>query len=214
MRHATLAVALLLSVGAATAVAQEHEGQGAHEAAEHDAGHHVAHPSDVYEPIEFWGAVVNFGLLIVVLVALGKKPMASFLSSRRRAVEEGLAEAQRMKSQAEAKHKEYSERLEQLDREIAEIKREMVKAGEAERDRIVADAEAKAARMRRETSFLIEQQMKQLRVDLTREAVEAACEAADAVLREQTGSADQQRLAQDYLERLRLKAGRDTGGAA
>ena len=39
---------------------------------------------------------------------------------------------------------------------------EMIKAGEAERDRIVAQAEEKAARMRKDTNFLIEQQIKQL----------------------------------------------------
>ena len=47
------------------------------------------------------------------------------------------------------------------------------------RDRIVAEAEARATRMRDDTRFVIEQQMKQLRADLTREAIEAAVNAAE-----------------------------------
>ncbi len=190
--------------------AQAHaEGEG------HEPGaHHEVHIEEVWAPIEFWGAIVNFTLLIVVFVMLGRKPVATYLSSRKQNIEEGLAEAQRMKAQAEAKYEEYSGRLEQLDSEIEEIRAEMVKAGEAERDRIVAEAEAKSARVRRETDFLIEQQIKQLKVDLTQEAVEAAVTAAEQVLRETTNPADQQRLAQTYLERIKTKASEQSGGQA
>ncbi|MCZ7682689.1 MAG: hypothetical protein M5U28_29400 [Sandaracinaceae bacterium] len=78
----------------------------------------------------------------------------------------------------------------------------MIQAGEAERDRIIAEAEARAARMRKDAQFVIDQQMKQLRTDLTREAIEAAIAAAGAVLAQQTGAADQQRLADEYLGKL------------
>ena len=45
-------------------------------------------------------------------------------------------------------------RLEKLDQEMVEIRGDMIKAGEAERDRIVAQAEEKAARMRKDAGFL------------------------------------------------------------
>ena len=168
---------------------------------EHGAHGHVG-CAEVASSVEFWGSVVNFTLLMVILVLMGRKPLGTFLVSRRRAIEEGLAEATRLHETAKKKYDEYQNRLEKLDREIAAIRKEMVAAGEAERDRIVAEAEAKAARMRREAEFLIEQQVKQLRVDLTREAVDAAVNAAESVLRETMSNDDQQRLAQQYLERL------------
>lgn len=177
----------------------------AHEDVEHGAHGHVT-LGTVFSSIEFWGAVVNFGLLVFVLVLLGRKPLGNFLVGRRKGIEEGLAEAARLREAAQKRYEEYTDRLEKLDREIAEIRKEMIAAGEAERDRIVADAEAKAARMRREAEFLIEQQMKQLRVDLTREAVDAAVTAAEEVLRKGTSAGDQQRLAQQYVERLAEEA--------
>jgi F-type H+-transporting ATPase subunit b len=78
----------------------------------------------------------------------------------------------------------------------------MVKAGEAERDRIVAEAEKKASRLRKDAEFVIAQRFKQLREDLTKEAVESAVVAAEAVLREKATPADQTRLADGYLTRL------------
>jgi F-type H+-transporting ATPase subunit b len=85
---------------------------------------------------------------------------------------------------------------------MAQIRHDMVKAGEAERDRIVAQAEEKAARMRKDTSFLIEQQIKQLRKELTQQAANAAVLAAQELLQEKTTASDQDQLAEAYLNRL------------
>ena len=71
-----------------------------------------------------------------------------------------------------------------------------------EGDRIVAEAEEKAARMRKDTSFLIEQQIKQLRKDLTRQAASAAVVAAEELLQKSTTESDQDQLAESYLNRL------------
>lgn len=157
----------------------------------------------IFSSVEFWGSIVNFSLLVFILVYFGRKPVKSFLVERRRLVEEDLVEAQRLKDEAERKYEEYSGRLEKLDQELEALRKEMIKAGEEERDRIVAEAEAKAARIRRDTQFLIDQQMKQLRVDLTREAVDAAVQAAEKALTDKVTSHDQERLASDYLARLR-----------
>jgi F-type H+-transporting ATPase subunit b len=118
-----------------------------------------------------------------------------------------LNEAARLRAEAEAKHKEYSERMAHLDQELAQIKREMIAAGEKERDRIVAEAEEKASRMRKEAEFIVEQQVKQLREDLKRETSESAVEAAEALLVKATTSFDQTRLAQEYLAALQKNGG-------
>jgi F-type H+-transporting ATPase subunit b len=121
-----------------------------------------------------------------------------------------------MKAAAEAKYNEYQKRLANLDAELAQIKSEIIASGEAERERIIAEAERKSARIRRETEFLIEQQLKQLRADLTRESVEAAMTAAEKLLRERTTDDDQQRLARAYTSKLAPAAARPggQGGAA
>jgi F-type H+-transporting ATPase subunit b len=150
---------------------------------------------------------VNFFVLISLFIYLFRDKLNAFLKERRAAIEVELNEAARLRAEAEAKHKEYSERMAHLDQELAQIKREMIAAGEKERDRIVAEAEEKASRMRKEAEFIVEQQVKQLREDLKRETSESAVEAAEALLVKATTSFDQTRLAQEYLAALQKNGG-------
>lgn len=143
--------------------------------------------------------VFNFLVFAGILVLLFRKPLKQYLTSRHRDVVDGLEESARIKEAAERKHAEYTERLAHLDDELESLRKEMIQAGEAERDRIIAEAETRAARMRRDAQFLIDQQMKQLEADLTREAIEAAVKSAEQLLTGQTSAADQERLAKSYL---------------
>lgn len=172
--------------------------EGAEHAAEH--GEHGEHGG--FSFMALLPSLVNFGILVALFIWLFRESVGKALKARRAEVEQALTEAARLKAEAEAKHKEYSERMARLDQELAQIRKDMISAGEKERDRIVADAEQKAARMRREAEFLIEQQVKQLRSDLTRETVEAAVAAAEQLLVKATTSFDQQRIAQEYLAAL------------
>lgn len=217
MRRFLIGLALgtaLLLVPAATAVAQDH-GAGHGESAEnHDSlGTRVV---NVVGTTEFKGALFNFLLLIAILVYGGNKVLPGFLASRKKEIQDGLEEAARLKAAAEAKFEEYSSRLEKLDQELDQIRKDMAKAGAKERDRIVAEAESKAARLRKDTEFIIDQQMKTIRDELTHIAVTAAIESAREVLSKETSAADQQRLATSYLDRLkhRIDDGIDVQGGA
>jgi F-type H+-transporting ATPase subunit b len=179
------------------AFAQEHA-----EDVEHATEHHGP---DVTMLI---ASFVNFFVLISVFIYLFRDKVTASLKERRAAIENELNEAQRLRKEAEAKHKEYSDRLAKLDQELEQIKRDMIAAGTKERDRIVAEAEEKAARMRKESEFIIEQ-LKQLREEITREASEGAVAAAEQLLLKATTSFDQQRLAQEYLTALQKNGGEE-----
>ncbi|MCA9581573.1 MAG: ATP synthase F0 subunit B [Myxococcales bacterium] len=157
---------------------------------------------DSFFNLELAGAIFNFAILVFLLVRFGGGPLRNFLQSRRQEVAKNLEEAQALKAAAEAKYKEYSDRLTKLDEELAAIRADMVKAGEEERNRIVLEAEEKAARLRKDTQFVIEQRMKQLEADLRREAVEAAIAAAEQTLRSTATAGDQEKLAEQFLTKL------------
>ncbi len=168
------------------------------EAAEHGA----EHAEHGWDTTALLASGVNFLILVALFVWLFRDAVSKALKSRRAEIETQLNEAAKLKADAAAKHKEYSDRIAHLDEELAQIRKDMIHAGEKERDRIVADAEHKASRMRKEAQFLIEQQVKQLRADLTRETVEGAIAAAEQLLLKVTTGHDQQRIAQDYLTSL------------
>ena len=150
----------------------------------------------------FIATFINFGILAAGYYLLGKKPIAAGLQARRDAIAKEIEEAQRMKREADRRAKTYQAKLDRLEDEVRLAREALVRAGEAERERIVAEAEAKAQRMRKDAEFLVEQELKQMRQDLWREAVEAAVSSAAEMLKKRVTGADQERLAEAFLSDL------------
>lgn len=155
-----------------------------------------------HESLEFWGAVVNFGLLLFVLRRLGKKPLTSFLEERRREIEVGMTEAAEAKKKAEVVFGEYTSRMQTLDQELAKLREDMAKAAADEKARTIAEAEEGATRMRAETEALIKRQAELLEAQIRREVVDAAVSAAERAVRQAANAEDQQRLAEAFAQEL------------
>lgn len=205
----------------------EHTGAAAHEGFHHPPPMNWTDPTpeprrEVHEggeavevkgPPPFVGPLINFAILAVLLYMAVRRAINPALAARRAAMETEIAEATRLRTEAEAMHREYSERLANLDREVALLKAEFVKAGEAERDRLIAEARERARRLREEGDNTIEQEMKRLKDELRREAVLAATSAAEEAVRKGVTPSDQQRLADDYIRDLAALPTTDAKGA-
>ena len=196
-----------------------HPESPAHEVAEHESGHD-RHGELTFRSLitsrDFQGTLVNFGALILLFAWVIRKKGNPALAERRKQVEAELEEAQRLRAEAEKRHMETATRLERLDQEMLEIRAEMIKAGEKANRRLFVVKQNRynppvehlkslidTGRLGRIYSVhLIEQQIKQLRKDLTKEAANAAVLAAQDLLQASTTDSDQDRLAEAYLERL------------
>lgn len=183
---------------------QLHGEENADEHGQHSShsSHGELHLIDVLTDTEFIGSVINFVGLLVILVWLGRKPLGNFLNSRRQAIQDGLADAARMKEAAEAKYQEYSQRLEKLDEELKKLTDSIQLAAKNEQERIIKEADQRSKRLAEETQRLIDQQMKQLYEDIIHEVVDTSVATAESVLREKLDEHDQQRLARNYLGEL------------
>ena len=154
------------------------------------------------EALQFWGAVVNFALLVYLIRRMGKKPVQAFLKQRSDVIAQGIVEAAELKRSAEAVFQEYSERMNTLDRELAKLRQDVAQAAERDRARIVAEAEESVERLKAETAALVSRQAEQLEAQIRREVVAAAVEAAERAVRENASPDDQQRLADAFLREL------------
>lgn len=146
--------------------------------------------------------LINFGVLAFIYYRFGKKPVADALKKHRDSIAKEIEEAQRMKSEAEERAKTYQAKLRDLEIELGQTKLALQEAGKGDRDRIVKEAEEKAARMQKDAAFLLEQETKQTRLELQREAVLAALSAAGELLQKRVNQGDQERLAEEFLARL------------
>jgi F-type H+-transporting ATPase subunit b len=171
---------------------------------QHSGGHHGGplHIDHIIHNPEFWTAVLNFSLLVFLLVKFGRAPIRDFLSGRRREMERAINEAAEAKAKAEAKLKEYSDRLGQLDSEMAKLRSDLAAAAEEDKKRIVAEAEETARRMKIETDALIDQHAKALSAQVRRELVDGAIATAERLLREKITAADQQQLADEFRKEI------------
>ncbi len=184
-------------------------GAAPHDAAEHAAGEHEEGPRPVNwtdfsnkDQPPYAAALINFAILMFIYFYYGKAPIAAALKARREGVSKQIEEAQKIKREAEARSKQYASKLEDLDQDLESAKAALVAAGAGEKARIVREAEEKAARMEKDAEFLLEQERKQLRQELQREAVAAALAAAEEMLRTKMTVADQERIAEEYLTTL------------
>jgi F-type H+-transporting ATPase subunit b len=201
--------------------------RAAHEKAAHAEGGEEGPPkpvnwtdgSDKEQP-PYLAAALNFAVLAIIYVYFGKKPIAEALKARKAEVSKQIEEAQKIKHEAEARSLQYTSKLKDLGQELETTKAALVAAGVGEKMRIVREAEEKATRMQKDAEFLLEQERKQVRMDLQREAVQAALVAAEALLRGKLTMADQERVAEEFLATLvpakagSVTSGSSTGGAA
>lgn len=227
----TFALGVALSVMGVGALAQEHGQEEGHGDGEHAVteGFHapaapfnLANPSpppvmegghETKGPPPFIGPLINFAILVVLGYMAVQRQVNPALAARRAAVETEIAEAKRLLAEAEAAHRECTERRDNLQTEVAGMKAEYVKQGEAERDRIVAEANARAEKMRAEGKQMIEQEMRSLREELRREAVLAAVGAAEEAVRKNVSPADQVRLVDEFVQSIEAEARNTSGGA-
>jgi F-type H+-transporting ATPase subunit b len=185
------------------------------EKAKEARGDKDAHGNPIAPVVPYAYLLVNFAILAYIYYRAGKKPITDGLASRADEIAKELIEAKKIKDDAVARAKEYEERLASLEDELDKIKGEIVKTGEADRERIVREAEEKAERMRRDAQFMLDQEMKQLRNDMLAYTIETATAAAEQVLKSKVGASDQDRLADEYLKELTaMPKGRTLGGAS
>lgn len=153
-------------------------------------------------PPPFAATIINFGVFAYILVRYGKKPLQEALTTRKKAIMRDIEAARQMKDDAAKRLALYEERLQHIDDEIERIRKEFREQGERERERIICDAEEKRDRMIKDAEFLIEQEAKQMRIDLRHETVHAAVAAAQQMLETRVSADDHDRLAKDYLGAL------------
>lgn len=214
------AVAGVWLLAAPAAFAQhEHSEETTHESTSGGHGDHGPKPINWFdfsnkEQPPYAALAINFVILIAIYVRFGKKPLAEALTKRRDEIAKEIEEAQRIKREAEARAAMYQDKLGKLEQELVEARQALVEAGKGERDRIIREAEEKAVRMTKDAEFLIEQEIRQMKVDLQRSTVELAVTAAEELLRKRITPSDQERLAEEYLADIGTRAPIGRGGAA
>lgn len=146
--------------------------------------------------------VMNFAVLAIALFFLLKKPVAKALNSRIDGIKDQLKDLEQRKDAAEKKLAEYNEKLSHLDQEAEKIVAEYVRQGDEARARILKEAELAAEKLEKQAMRAIEHEFEQAKLQLHEEIIEKALVKAENVLKAQITGDDQDRLVDEYLEKV------------
>lgn len=153
-------------------------------------------------------ALLNFALLLWLVVRLGRRPLRIFLDTRRRELEEQIAEASQLRAQAEQQLAAAQQQLGRVEGEVAELLAAAARDAEHEREHLLSQAAAEAQRIVAGAERTLRQEVDRIRRQLEVGAIGAALEAAERLLQQSVTADDRQRLQEECLAQL----GQPSGG--
>ncbi len=150
---------------------------------------------------------VNLILLVGVLVFVARKPVMAYLGDRRTGIQENLDGAEQLLRDSENRLQEWNAKVDGMEAEVADIRRLAHRAAEQERERIVADAQAMAERIKRDATSAVARETRRAQVALREEASQLAVQLAADLLGEKVTDEDRDRLVDEFVTRV------ESGGA-
>jgi len=168
-----------------------------------EGGGGAHHPDNGAQMKDFGWRVLNFAVLVGILwYALKKADVKGSLGARQTQIEKDLKDAQEGRAAAEAKLAEYSGKLNQATKEIDELQAAIVREGEQEKERIIAEAKIAAQKIAAQAAQSAEQETVKARAELRAEAARLAVEIATGKLTGAIQKADHDRFVGEYLDKV------------
>jgi F0F1-type ATP synthase membrane subunit b/b' len=160
-----------------------------------------SHGNKVEEPMSapFIFLVLNFVLLVWLVAKFGGRAGKKLAAERHDQIKTALDEAAKLRTQAQDKLAEYETKLKAADSEITKLVEGMRTDAEADKKRILENAERQAAQLKREAEQRIAAEIETARAALMREVSAAATGAAEKLLREKMTSADQNKVIATFI---------------
>src|SRR5512140_3164761 len=153
-----------------------------------------------------WGEVIkqaiNFLILAGVLVYFLRKPFSSFLKERSDLLRKSIDDAAKARAEAAEKLAAIETRTAKLADEIAGMNTKMDVEAAAEARRLQETAAVEISRIRAQSEFTGEQEVKKAREELRREASILTASAAEELVRKTLSPEDQERLVRENLEKI------------
>jgi|TARA_Y100000294_G_scaffold65906_1_gene62404 F-type H+-transporting ATPase subunit b len=146
--------------------------------------------------------VMNFVVLAAALFFLLRKPTSQALTGRIKGIKNQLSELESKKEAAEKQLAEYNNRLSLLDQEAEKIVDGYIRQGNEAKVKILREAEAAVEKLNEQAQKTIEYEFKQATMKLQKEILEKALAKAEGIIREKISSEDQNRLIDEYVEKV------------
>ena len=144
--------------------------------------------------------IVNFALLLFLLQRFLYRPILNILKERRERIREGLAEAERVKAEAEEQRKQYVEELAQQRQESQKRIQQAMQASEEAKEEILTEARKEAKEIKQRAREEIEYERRQALEQLRSQVADLSLLAAKRVLDGAIDESVQRELIQNFID--------------
>ena len=146
---------------------------------------------------------INFALLVIILfVAIRKSGLKDSLSGRIEEIKQRLEDLRKEKEEAESQYKDLERKLRDFEAKKKEIIEQFQNEGQAEKERIIAEANERAKQIVKQAELTIQQEMQSAKDRLRREVMELAAGKAQEIIAKDMTDEDQDRLVDEFIERV------------
>ena len=145
---------------------------------------------------------LNFAVLLIVLIKVLAKPIANGLHARQQSIKEQFTDLEERKVEADNAYKTYEEKLASIDQEVSDIIQSAVAQGEAEKERIISDANRAAEDIKRQAEMAIQHELAEAKLKLREDVSNQAVVMAEELISKTLQDADQVKLIEDSLAKV------------
>jgi F0F1-type ATP synthase membrane subunit b/b' len=138
--------------------------------------------------------LINFAVLMLVLDRILFRKLRRDNAEKSDRIRLELERATKARAEAEALLREYDTKLTALEAEVESIRAAATASAEAERTRILREAEEAAEAIKRAAARAAERETARVRAELEREIATQALDRAEAAIRSSINATDQRRL--------------------
>ena len=200
------AFCLLINTGMAIASGEGTHGggQGNVHASTTEGAHGGEHAKDrSADLLDLLYRFINFALLIIILfVAIKKSGLKDSLAGRIDEIKQRLEDLRKEKEEAEGRYQDVEKKLKDFETKRKEIIEQFKNEGEAEKERIIAEANERAKQIVRQAELTIQQEMQSAKERLRREVMELAAGKAQEIIAKEMTDEDQDRLVSEFIEKV------------
>lgn len=136
------------------------------------------------KPLALLAQLVNFAVLMWVLHLFLFRPIREVLEKRRRTIEESFREIATQNEAARQNRREYEARLERIEAELTEMKREAIRDAQRQKEEIIEEARQEAKSIVEKSRVSIENETLLVLASLRDHLVQLSIRSAERILDE------------------------------
>jgi len=163
----------------------------------------AAGPDSTGEVKDLLYRFINFGLLVIVLVVVVRKArVKDFFEARKKSIRDRIESLEKQKDAAEARCSELEVALAAFESERAGIIQRFRAEGEAEKGRIIAEANEKARQILLQADAAVQREIKNAEGRLMGELAESVAEKAGKLIAVAVTERDQEFLVDEFIKKV------------